>query len=71
MEIAGASIEELTDFHNQHSLYFAQLSGNTENYEIMCGQGAGLIKDVPSASEIIERMMRDIPYILEKVRTNC
>ena len=66
MRAAGASAEELSDFHNKHSLYHAQVTGNIEDCEIMCGQGAGLITSVPSAAEIIEGIVESIPSTMEK-----
>lgn len=65
---SGASPQEFSDYHNQHTLYHAQISGDTNNCEIMCGQGAGLITSVLSASEIVQIIMKELSSTLNKCK---
>ena len=55
---SGASNEELRNFHADHSLYYTQLTGDIEQYEIMCGQGAGIIKSMLGVAEIVEDIIK-------------
>ena len=68
MAESGASFEELSAFHRDHSLYHTQITGDADGYEIMCGQGAGLIKSILSVDEIIGEIANNIPSAMEKCK---
>jgi enoyl-[acyl-carrier protein] reductase II len=68
MAESGASSEELSEFHRDHSLYHTQMTGDIDGCEIMCGQGAGLIKSILSVDEIIGEFAKSIPFTLEKCK---
>ena len=65
---SGASHEELSEFQKNHSLYHTQITGDIDGCEIMCGQGAGLIRRIQSVAEIIEEIATSIPSVLENGR---
>ncbi|MBN2063115.1 MAG: nitronate monooxygenase [Deltaproteobacteria bacterium] len=66
MIASGATDEELREFHNEYSFFHTQTTGDTEVGEIICGQGAGLIKSAPGAAEIIEAIVSDISVVMAK-----
>lgn len=57
---SGAPLETIIDFLEQHSQYHSQLLGKAGEAEICCGQGAGLINDIPDAAEVVEIIAKDI-----------
>jgi len=68
MREAGASSKELDDFANEHSQYVAQVLGDAEGSEICCGQVAGMITNMVSATEVIQEIVNKIPSSLEELR---
>ena len=60
MKTGEASAKELRDFLSDHSQYHAQHLGDAEEAEICCGQVAGLINRVETASELIQSMVNNI-----------
>jgi len=45
----------------------AYIKGNLETNTITAGQGAGLIEDIPSCHDLIERIMREAKSILDRL----
>ncbi|MBW2053644.1 MAG: nitronate monooxygenase, partial [Deltaproteobacteria bacterium] len=45
----------------------AYLRGNLDTNSITAGQGAGLIKDIPTCRDLIERIMREAKPILHRI----
>jgi len=43
--------------------------GNLENNPITAGQGAGMIQDLPTCQELVERMVREADPILERLNS--
>jgi enoyl-[acyl-carrier protein] reductase II len=68
MRAAGASFEELNEFHAGHSQYHAQVLGDSEMSEICCGQDAALIRNLVSAAEVMQEMTIRIPSILAELQ---
>ena len=68
MKTAGASLEDLKQFVDQHSQYHAQVLGDSEESEICCGQDAALIERIVGAAEVIEDMVTGIPSALEDLQ---
>ena len=68
MKNAGASAQELNDYLNAHSQYQAQHLGEAESAEICCGQVAGLIDEIPSASDLMATLAADIGGRFEKLQ---
>jgi NAD(P)H-dependent flavin oxidoreductase YrpB (nitropropane dioxygenase family) len=60
MKATGASSKDLNAFLGDHSQYHSQHLGKAEAAEICCGQGAGLIKEVESAEEVIQNITNSI-----------
>jgi len=73
MKQAGASHNELVDFLKNHSQYHSQYLGKADNSEICCGQVAGLINGVKSASEVVDDVVGNISKRFEalKQRLDC
>lgn len=69
MKAAGAPLEELKEFVNQHSQYHAQVLGDSGESEICCGQNAGLINGLVRAAEVIEDMVNGIPSTLAELQS--
>jgi len=57
--------EELFRALGEHTMFQALVQGDTEQGELPCGQGAGLINSVPGAAEVVETMMAQVPSVLE------
>jgi NAD(P)H-dependent flavin oxidoreductase YrpB (nitropropane dioxygenase family) len=66
MKAAGASMEELIEYRDSHPLYRSAVLGEV-NCEIPCGQIAGLIKNVESAEQVIQEIVKRIPIGLEEL----
>lgn len=62
---AGASSKDLGDFLAGHSQYHAQVTGNSEDAEICCGQVAALIGSVASAVDVVQGIASEMPFALE------
>jgi enoyl-[acyl-carrier protein] reductase II len=60
LQQSGASTEQLKQYLEEHSPYQAQHLGEAGEAEIHCGQVAGLIHDIPSATELIESIIADL-----------
>ena len=56
----GASTEAVQAFLTQHSQYHSQLLGKADDAEICCGQGAGLINDIPDAGKLLAGIVNDM-----------
>ena len=57
---SGAPAEQIINHLDAHSQYHSQLLGNAGEAEICCGQGAGLIHDIPDAADLMAAIARDI-----------
>lgn len=57
---SGASLESVINFLEGHSQYHSQLLGKAGEAEICCGQGAGLINDIPDAADLVAAIAGDI-----------
>ncbi len=68
MKAAGASSQELNEFLDGHSQYYAQHLGDTEGAEICCGQVAGLITSVKTAREVVQDIVSGIDSSLEELK---
>lgn len=68
MKQAGASNSELKDFLNDHSQYHSQHLGKANDSELCCGQVAGLIHEVKSASEVIDDVVGNINQRFEELK---
>jgi len=68
MKAAGASPDELNNYLNEHSQYQAQNLGKEDEAEICCGQVAGLITEVKSASEVMGDIVGNISSRFEELK---
>ena len=68
MKAAGASSKELNHYISEHSPYQAQVLGDSEGAELHSGQGAGLIKSVESAAEVIRGIASTIHSHLDGLK---
>lgn len=57
---SGAPLETIIDFLDRNSAYHAQHLGKAGEAEICCGQGAGLINDIPDAGDLVAAIVKDI-----------
>ncbi len=69
MREAGASPKELNDFLSEFSQYRSQVLGDVEGSEVSCGQVAGLITGVVSATEVIQGVVNGLPSLLEELKS--
>jgi enoyl-[acyl-carrier protein] reductase II len=60
LQKSGASTEQLIKYLEQHGPYQAQHLGEAKDAEIHSGQVAGLINDIPAATELIESIIVDL-----------
>jgi nitronate monooxygenase len=59
LEARGASLGELMGVIAGHFGQEAYESGNIDLATVACGQGVGLIHDMPTCAELVERMVRE------------
>jgi enoyl-[acyl-carrier protein] reductase II len=57
---SGASSQQIIEHLETRSQYHSQLLGKADEAEICCGQGAGLIHDIPDAGELMAAIAGDI-----------
>jgi enoyl-[acyl-carrier protein] reductase II len=57
---SGASAEQINQYLEEHNPYHAQHLGEAVDAEIHCGQGAGIINDIPPATKLIESIIADL-----------
>jgi len=60
MHKSGAAAKELGEYLNAHSQYHAQHLGNSEAAEICCGQFAGMINAIKSATEVMQEIVQAV-----------
>jgi enoyl-[acyl-carrier protein] reductase II len=60
---AGAPDEEVLRFLGNHTTHQAMVQGDIDEGEVPCGQDAGIINDLLSAAEVIERIVAEIPSV--------
>ncbi len=68
MEAAGASVEELIDFIGSSRSRTGQFEGDLANGESYCGSIAGMIKEIKSASEVIQSIVDNYDTVLDSLR---
>jgi len=68
MKETGASPKELNTFINEHSQYHAKVLGDVEGSEVCCGQVAGMISNILSATEVIEDIVNKMPSSLDELK---
>jgi enoyl-[acyl-carrier protein] reductase II len=66
MEAAGATADELRDFMGHAASRRAGLEGDLDNGEAYCSSSAGLIHDIISAGEVVQRMVDGYPEVLKR-----
>jgi enoyl-[acyl-carrier protein] reductase II len=64
---SGESMEAVKQYLDQHSQYHSQLLGEADSAELCCGQGAGMISDIPDAGELVARIVKDIATRFEEL----
>jgi len=69
MELKGCSLEQLIPLIAGKRVKEAWASGNVDIAPMMMGQSVGLVKDVPTCKELIERMVAEAKADIEKVKT--
>jgi enoyl-[acyl-carrier protein] reductase II len=71
LEMQGARVpdEELFQFLDKHTMYQALVQGDTDEGELPCGQDAGIINDLLSAAEVIEKIVAEIPSVFEGLKS--
>lgn len=66
MEAQGAGLEELAPLLSGRLGLKALQSGELDGALLACGQGVGLIKDIPTCAELISRLVKDAESILTR-----
>jgi NAD(P)H-dependent flavin oxidoreductase YrpB (nitropropane dioxygenase family) len=67
LETKGASIAEMYPLVSGRRGLKAYMSGNADDALIPCGQGVGLIDDIPSVAELMERIMSDAARAVQRI----
>lgn len=67
METRGATLEELMTIISGQVGKKAEETGDLDSATIACGQVIGLIRDIPTVKELIERMMREVESVLGRL----
>lgn len=66
LEAQGAELEELAPLLSGRLGLKALQSGELDGALLACGQGVGLIKDIPTCSELISRIIKDAENIMTR-----
>jgi nitronate monooxygenase len=66
VEERGGGLDELIPLTSGERIKEAWETGNVEMAPLMVGQSIGLIKDVPTCRELLERMSRECAETLER-----
>jgi NAD(P)H-dependent flavin oxidoreductase YrpB (nitropropane dioxygenase family) len=64
-----ASPEEILEFEGKGTFLAKGPQGDIINGAIWCGQAAIRINEIPTAKELIERIIRDAEEIIERLST--
>ncbi|MBN1614016.1 MAG: nitronate monooxygenase [Deltaproteobacteria bacterium] len=67
MEARKASFEELIPLISGERGRKVYLEGDADYGTVPCGQGVGLIKDIPTAKEVIDRMVTGAEQLLKRL----
>jgi enoyl-[acyl-carrier protein] reductase II len=67
MEAACASADELREFLGHAASRRAGLEGDLDNGEAYCGSSAGLIQEIISAGEAVQKLANGYPEVLKKL----
>jgi NADH:quinone reductase (non-electrogenic) len=67
-EAKGCGLEELIPLISGQKVKEAWETGNVEDAPMMMGQSVGLVKDIPTCKELIERMVKEAKADIERVR---
>ena len=68
MEAKGAKLEELLPLLDGNRIKKSYQSGDAGDAIIYCGQGVGLIDDIPSVKEIIDGIMRQAGQVMARLQ---
>ncbi len=69
MQEKCSATEELLKFLGEHTMYRALVQGDIEQGELPCGQNAGIITELMSASEVVQNLIAELPSVMETVRS--
>jgi enoyl-[acyl-carrier protein] reductase II len=67
MEEAGASVDELREFMGHAASRRAGLEGDLDNGEAYCGSSAGLICEIITAGEVVQRLVDGYQDVLKRL----
>ena len=67
MEEQGATLEEILPVVSGEKNMVATMAGDVDNSILPCGQIVGMVDDIPSMKDIIERIMRETEDIYGKL----
>jgi len=67
LEAKGCGLEELIPLISGERVREAWASGNVDRAPMMMGQSVGLVKDIPTCKELIERMAADAKADIERL----
>jgi len=68
LEASGASVQAILDFIGPGRLKAAAAEGNTEEGSLMCGQVAGMIREIVSVKELIQSLVTGYDSIVAKLK---
>jgi nitronate monooxygenase len=69
LEAKGCDLEELIPLISGKKVKEAWETGNVDDAPMMMGQSVGLVKDIPTCKNLIERMVKEAKADIERVRT--
>ncbi|MBW2356441.1 MAG: nitronate monooxygenase, partial [Deltaproteobacteria bacterium] len=67
LEKAGAGLEELIRAASGEKARLMYRTGDLECGIMSCGQGVGLVRDVPTVAELFERMMAQAEAVVRRL----
>ena len=67
LEKSGATAEDILDFIGYRSNRTAQIDGDLNSGEAYCGASAGLIKEILSVQEVVDRLVAEYDTVAERL----
>ncbi len=67
LEESGASAERIREFLGYSRARRGQLEGDLAEGEAYCGASAGLIKDIPPAALVVQKLVRGYTQIIQRI----
>ena len=69
LESQKASLQEIIKVASGENARKMYKEGDLDVGIVSCGQGVGLIKDIPTAKELLDRIMKEAEDVINRLKT--